>query len=100
VIVDYSVFEGACFEKDGAEIYVVEKAGVDVLLIPRLQASGEILECDFETLDPALSFDDVKGLIYVVLLGNFLRRFFLGKVKFVKFKNLVTSEESQSVYLG
>lgn len=52
MIVDYSVYEGACFEKDGAEIYVVEKAGVDVLLIPRLRASGEILECDFEALDP------------------------------------------------
>lgn len=100
MIDDYSVYEGACLDEGGKETYIIEKAGIDVVLVPRLEAVGEILHCDFETLDSGLSFDDVKGLVYVVLLGNFLRRFYLGKVKFVKFKNLTTSEESQSVYLG
>lgn len=100
MIDDYSVYEGACIEKAGAEIYIVEKAGVDVLRIPLLQAAGDVLHCDFEIIDPSLSFDDVKGLVYVVLLGKFLRHYYLGKIRFVRFKNLLTGEQSQNVYLG
>jgi hypothetical protein len=100
MIGNFADYEGACFEKDGAEMYAVERIGVDVLLIPRLEVVDEILHCDFETLDPNLSVEDVKGLIYVVLLGKFLRRYYLGKAKFVKFKNLASGEEFQNVYLG
>jgi hypothetical protein len=98
--IDFSNYEGSCFEENNAEIYVIEREGVDILRIPKLEAADGILQCDFESFDPDLSFDDIKGLVYVVLLGKFLRRFYLGKVNFVKFKNLATGEESQNVYLG
>ncbi len=100
MIADYSEYRGACFEEDGKEVYVVERGGADVLLIPRLEATGEILQCEFETLDPTLSYDDVQALVYVVLLGNFLRRYYLGKVKYVNFKNMKSGEGGQTVYLG
>lgn len=98
--IEFSDFEGACFEEKGSEAYVVERNGTDVLIIRRLEAVDDVLHCYFESLDSMLSNDDIKGLVYVVLLGRFLRRYYLGKVRFVKFKNLATGEESRNVYLG
>lgn len=80
--------------------FFIERKGLDVIEIERLEVTDEILSCEFKILDPELSVDDVRALVYVVLLGRFLRRYYLGKVKYVKFLDVVTGEESRNVYLG
>lgn len=98
--INISDYDGACFEENGFWVYVVVRKGVDVVRIPRLEAWSGTLYCDFQALDPELSLADVKNLIYVVLLGKLLRRFYLGKVNSVTFRNLATGVECQDVYIG
>ncbi|HEY0585349.1 MAG TPA: hypothetical protein VGD52_04390 [Pseudoduganella sp.] len=97
---DYTDFEASGTDRNGKDAFFIERKGVDVIEIGGLEASGEILNCEFRILDPDLSIDDVKGLVYVVLLGRFLRNYYLGRVKYVKFLNSATGEESRNVYLG
>ena len=98
--IDFSKYECSFCDEENNEFHAISINEKDVVIIPLLKVVDGKLVCEYKSFDPALSDDDIKGLVYVCLLGKFMRRFYVGKVKFVKFKDLSTGQESESVYIG
>lgn len=100
MIRNYDDYEAGYLQTDEKEHYIVEGPKGDVVFFPRFEFEGEHLYCDFKRIDPDLSTDDVKGLVFVSLLGKFFARAYVGKTKWVFFKDLDSGEESKNFYLG
>lgn len=99
-IASYDGYEAAYVQTDDAEHYVVEGPNGDVVMFPRFDIEGDILYCDFKRIDPDLSAGDVKGLVFVTILGTYLRRSYVGKVNTVEFTDLDSGEKSRKAYPG
>lgn len=100
MISNYDEYEAGYLQTDEIEHYVVEGPNGDVVVFPRFLFDGDTLFCDFRRLDPELSSDDIKGLVFVSILGKFFARAYAGKVKWVVFKDLDSCEASRNIYLG
>ncbi|MFB6990155.1 hypothetical protein [Streptomyces sp. NPDC056304] len=98
---NFDDYEASFYDKErGDPFYAIEKEGQDVLRIKSLDLGGNVLHCPFELQDASLSHDDVAGLVYVVLLGKFLRRRYMGRAKYVELEDLSTGVVQRNIYLG
>lgn len=97
--INYSEYECSYCDADSGTFHAISRGADDVVIIPKLEVLEGKLVCEYRSLDASLTEDDLKGLIFVSLLGRFMKRYYIGKVKFVQFHNILSGEKSESVYI-
>ncbi len=99
MIADLEAYEGAFCEREEPGYHVIEKEGVDIIKIPRLELVDKVLHCEFEVLGPNLQDSEVEELVYLVLLARFCDDYYADKAEFVAFLNLQTTAAWRTLYL-
>lgn len=94
-MIEFGSFEGAYCDSSYPGHHVIEKNGVDVVKVARLEVIDKVLHCDFEVLDPVLNNENVTDLVFIILLKDFCKNYYLDKARFVRLNNKETNESWQ-----
>ncbi|MEM8534879.1 MAG: hypothetical protein AAGF95_28825 [Chloroflexota bacterium] len=89
---DFSEYEGAFCDLTEPGYHVIEKNGIDLVKIPKLEVQDRVLHCEYEVLQENLSTEEVADLVFIVLLKRFCNNYYKDKADFVRLLNRQTNE--------